>query len=230
MRFVYVGCALVLGVCAWSGCTKSPDPGGGTSETHFLLLCSDEVCSDGLSCICGACTQACSSDTRCDELASGASCMDPAQASCGEARSCDVECEANADCAQLGADHKCEDGRCRAIDRSYVDMTPPGGPDGGGSSQVTYGPCGEGGSSCGGGDWLALSSSTGQCLCTVSCETSADCPRAISGTAEAECSFDDEAVDGQRGECELPCDQGERCPDGAACVGGACRFPSGSGE
>lgn len=226
MRFVHVGWAVLFGVCVWSGCGKDSDAGdGSSSETHFLLHCSDRACGEGLSCICGVCTRACSSDTACDELGDGASCMDPAQASCAAAQSCDVECEAAADCAQLSGDHKCEDGRCRAIDRSYVDMTPPGGPpDGGGA--FSYGPCGPG-SLCGGGEQLALESSAGSCLCTVRCETSADCPRAVTGTSAATCVFDDALAD-RAGECELPCEQGERCPTGAACVDGACRFPGAS--
>jgi len=221
MRFRSDG-LILIGMCAMSACTTSSAPRAGSSETHFLLRCSDEVCGEGLSCICGACTQTCSSDPSCGELASGARCMDP-EASCLEAKSCDVGCEVNADCAELGADHKCEDGRCRAIDRSYVDTTPPGGPSDAGGL-VTYGPCHADGSVCGGSDWFALESSVGLCLCTVSCQTSADCPRALTGTAAARCVFGQDAIDGQPGECDLPCDGGQSCPNGAACTDGLCRF------
>lgn len=46
------------------------------TRTNWLTSCSeDDDCSAGLSCLCGVCTQACSSTTTCLELSSAAVCL-----------------------------------------------------------------------------------------------------------------------------------------------------------
>ena len=90
-----------------------------------------------------------------------------------------------------------------------------------------YGPCTPT-TECGGGSRHRVSRARrGECICTVYCD---DCGRLPQSGRPARsvptCVFDDVVVNGHSGECELPCDAGERCPDGAACTGGVCRFSS----
>jgi len=58
------------------------------SETHFLTSC-DATCADGMQCICGVCTQACTRQSDCASLSGAASCapLGPrvAEQRCGEA-------------------------------------------------------------------------------------------------------------------------------------------------
>ena len=84
------------------------------TETHFLNTC-ESSCEEGLSCICGVCTQACSDDGSCGSLPGDAVCTATSDA-CGGAvaRTCDVTCAGDDDCSSLGATHTCRAGRCRA--------------------------------------------------------------------------------------------------------------------
>jgi hypothetical protein len=111
----WVGLALVLS----AACGPAAEPQTG-SETHFLVYC-DGQCEAGLSCICGTCTQPCSTDADCARLAPTAECIAvqdrPADASCFECGAdafCDVRCAADGDCAALGPSHTCQRGFCRA--------------------------------------------------------------------------------------------------------------------
>ncbi|WP_437722825.1 alpha/beta hydrolase family esterase [Sorangium sp. So ce861] len=108
-----VGAALLASSCRGLG----PQTG---SETNFLRSC-DASCGDGLSCICGVCTRACSAESQCAALSSGAECVAvaerPAGAACAEVESaafCDLTCSDDADCEPLGAPFRCQGGFCRA--------------------------------------------------------------------------------------------------------------------
>jgi hypothetical protein len=95
-----------------SACAKSEDPLNG-SQTHFLETC-DDSCPAPYDCICGVCTIECSQDAMCGAHADDAQCLAPVSASCTELESvCDVTCERDRECASLGADFACSDGRCR---------------------------------------------------------------------------------------------------------------------
>lgn len=116
------------------------------TETHFLESC-ESSCEDGLSCICGVCTKACTDDDACEALASGARCAANPSA-CGDTGSlCDVACEAPSDCAALGAGYTCAAGRCRA--ESDAGSGGSGGAGAGGDGASGDG--GEGGGSGNGG-------------------------------------------------------------------------------
>jgi hypothetical protein len=88
------------------------------SETHFLTRC-DQSCGDGLECVCGVCTKACTETASCEEYAAAAECgpVPDRETLCpysAVAMMCDVTCGNDADCASLGPDHHCEEGSCRA--------------------------------------------------------------------------------------------------------------------
>jgi hypothetical protein len=105
---------LTVALLALGACAKS-NTMGGSSETHFLALCDDSSCGEGLSCVCGVCTVICGDNDRCDELNGAASCRTPTPSSSCDADSvCDVECDEDADCSALGDQHTCEAHRCRA--------------------------------------------------------------------------------------------------------------------
>jgi hypothetical protein len=96
------------------GCeSQVADPTGG--ETHFLRICDPEgdLCGDGLTCLCGVCTDACSVEDPCAGYP-GAQCVVPPP-SCSDVveRSCDVACRSNEECRGLSGDHFCIDGWCR---------------------------------------------------------------------------------------------------------------------
>jgi len=101
---------VILLLAVVSACSKTTSPSAG-SQTHFLTSC-ESSCPAPYDCTCGVCTQACTRDETCEALAGGAQCLAP-EAECGEASTCDVECQRDADCASLSAMHTCSDGRCR---------------------------------------------------------------------------------------------------------------------
>jgi hypothetical protein len=146
LSFACAAC-LVLAACAQTK-TKS----GGSSETHFLALCNAS-CADGLSCLCGVCTEACDSNSACDALPGAASCEATADG-CGTPKICDVECSDDGDCAPLGASHTCDDGHCRAP----ATDDPTDGDDAGPGDAGGTGGGGAGGS---GGTGGVLASGTG---------------------------------------------------------------------
>jgi len=106
-RLVWVGLATLSLVA----CAKSTS--GGSSETHFLALCNAS-CDEGLSCVCGICSEACDGDGACEDLNSEASCQVAAGDACGTPRVCDVQCSDDDDCSDVSSDHVCDGGRCRA--------------------------------------------------------------------------------------------------------------------
>jgi hypothetical protein len=99
------------------GCSSTHvGPNNGSSETHFLRRCEDS-CGGGLSCVCGVCTEPCTSDAMCTGLDSDATCSTPEAAACGGAeamQTCELTCERDADCAVLSSEHRCEAEVCRA--------------------------------------------------------------------------------------------------------------------
>jgi polyhydroxybutyrate depolymerase len=109
----YVASALLLAPAC-----KGTDPQTG-SETNFLSHC-DAICADGLACICGVCTRACSVTDECAGVAAGAECVAVAArtsgAGCpaaGSAAFCDLPCGGDAECAVLGSPFRCQGGYCR---------------------------------------------------------------------------------------------------------------------
>ncbi|WP_437333828.1 alpha/beta hydrolase family esterase [Sorangium sp. So ce394] len=120
MRSKVIAAACLLASAALLGAScKGLGPQTG-SETNFLTSC-DAGCGDGLACICGVCTRACSAEGECAALASGAQCVAvaerPVGAACAGAESaafCDLSCSDHADCEPLGAPFRCQGGFCRA--------------------------------------------------------------------------------------------------------------------
>lgn len=114
-----VGCAGTLALAA-GGSVAMGCGGGGPqvgSQTNWFVECSSKRdCGDGLSCLCGHCTQTCESDASCADLP-GASCLDEegssAVAVCGgqtaPARLCMPRCTAEGTCA---AGSSCVAGVC----------------------------------------------------------------------------------------------------------------------
>lgn len=89
------------------------------SETHFLTSC-EASCADGLECICGVCTKACTRQNDCAAFSEAASCAPlsarVAERRCGQAELgaiCDATCLTDLDCSQLAADRVCDSGFCR---------------------------------------------------------------------------------------------------------------------
>lgn len=66
---------VALGAAAMLSCTDTGTQGPTlNSNTNWLMACSaDENCADGLSCLCGQCTQECTDVTDCSE--DGAECI-----------------------------------------------------------------------------------------------------------------------------------------------------------
>ena len=111
-----VGVGLALGACGGAAGVTS------NSETHFLGLCAEDSCGDGLSCICGVCTVTCDPARSCGALHPDAICTVRSSSSCGDAAEpsvCDVDCDDDDKCSSLGSDYRCQDGFCRPQGCSY---------------------------------------------------------------------------------------------------------------
>jgi len=105
LRYVLFG-VLVFGC---GGVAGGPSTGG---ESHFLEYCQSS-CAAGLDCISGVCTRGCLVEaSSCGDLPGSAQCtadsIEP-----GAVAVCDVDCRGDAQCAALGADHRCVGGFCR---------------------------------------------------------------------------------------------------------------------
>lgn len=119
----------LLSVTAWGvpSCLEAASKGPSTSsETHFLQRCDSEgACSEGLSCLCGACTRTCEQSNTCAALNQGAECFpvaarpsDPECPDTAVVAFCDVSCEEDTDCLDLGSGFRCDRGFCRALNQS----------------------------------------------------------------------------------------------------------------
>jgi hypothetical protein len=111
---------LLLGLWLVFSCS-TPETSQEGSETHFLTSC-DATCADGMQCICGVCTKACTRQTDCATLSGVASCaaLGPrvAEQRCGEAElgaMCDAVCLSDLDCSTLAANRICDYGYCRQV-------------------------------------------------------------------------------------------------------------------
>jgi hypothetical protein len=100
---------LLLGLAFACGESSSPESG----ETHFLTRCDEGSCGTGFECVCGVCSRKCEANASCDGLPGAATCIEQPD-SCGAPIACDVRCTSDADCAKVGANHRCEEGACRA--------------------------------------------------------------------------------------------------------------------
>jgi hypothetical protein len=103
--------AILLALGLAFACGESEHAGSG--ETHFLARCSEDSCGAGFECLCGVCSRPCATEASCAGLPGAATCVEQADA-CGAPIACDVGCTNDADCASVGADHRCEAGACRA--------------------------------------------------------------------------------------------------------------------
>lgn len=111
---------IFLGACLDG--TSSPHVG---SESHFLSTC-DDTCPADLTCICGVCSMPCDSAAECDGLPTLSACFPVSTAlgcedSLGLSGYCDVECELDSDCWDIGEAHYCDAGVCRADPGSDLD-------------------------------------------------------------------------------------------------------------
>ncbi len=111
--------ALSLAVLA-AGCRGEQSEPQTGSESHFLVSCSMS-CDSGFECLCGVCTERCSSNDSCQAILSSAECVAvdsrPPESACpaeqGVSAFCDVRCETSADCVSLGSEFVCRSGFCR---------------------------------------------------------------------------------------------------------------------
>jgi hypothetical protein len=108
---IYSIAAFALAATGLAGCGKSESAESG--ETHFLGFCDEDICGDGMTCVCGVCTTACTESSECGGLASGASCETLATSCEGVTNACDFTCDGAEDCAGLGAEYECVSGSCR---------------------------------------------------------------------------------------------------------------------
>src|SRR5690606_27252456 len=73
-----LGCAwlgLSLGVVAATGCGQVAEDDAVGGETHWLRQCAESSECGTLDCLCGVCTAACTDDSACGALGSGARCV-----------------------------------------------------------------------------------------------------------------------------------------------------------
>lgn len=101
------------------GCRGRDDEPRVGSETNFLMHCSGD-CGDGLTCLCGTCTRACTGTVECSAMAPEAECVSipdnldsGASCSCAQGATCDLKCVSDDDCGALGDQYRCEAGFCR---------------------------------------------------------------------------------------------------------------------
>jgi hypothetical protein len=181
------------------------------TETHFLTIC-DSDCPAGLSCVCGVCTEECTSDSACAKFPGGAECLDTASSCGGDvASACDVECTSSDGCRALGSSFTCVDGHCRGTTGSAADSG-AGGASMGGQSGAGVGGTPEGGASQGGaGGTLEGGASQGGAGGTGSgCSgVGAPCCDPFPGDGPNYCNGG--LLCGANNTCEVDCD----CPLGA---------------
>jgi hypothetical protein len=98
----------VLGFVGACGSKTDQQVLGG--ESHFLSDCGSG-CENGLECIGGVCTKQCGERSDCAGLDSDAECTRAGEL--GD-RVCDVACERDDDCSDIGDEHACAMGFCRS--------------------------------------------------------------------------------------------------------------------
>jgi hypothetical protein len=115
---------LLAGLWLVFSCSSPQSTQEGGSETHFLTAC-EGTCADGMECICGVCTKACTRQTDCATLPGVPSCspLGPrvAEQRCGAAElgaMCDAPCITDADCSKLTSARVCDLGYCRQFSRN----------------------------------------------------------------------------------------------------------------
>ena len=134
LRKVRTLAPLLAGLWLIFSCSSPQTSEGGGSETHFLQSCG-ATCGDGMQCICGVCTKACTRASDCSAWSGIASCapLGPRVAAqrCGQAElgaMCDAPCLTDLDCSELGSDRVCDFGYCRQhsprIDPTTVSCMP----------------------------------------------------------------------------------------------------------
>lgn len=110
---------VLIALAVATGCkSSSPEPQTG-SETNFLEHC-DVTCDEGMTCLCGVCTKACTGDNDCAAFGSGVECVSVVTrpdsgttGSCQQGATCDKSCLSTSNCASLGPEYQCETGFCR---------------------------------------------------------------------------------------------------------------------
>lgn len=116
------GLAAVLTHCGAPQQESVPQAGG---ETHFMLVCEDDEDCGAFSCICGVCTETCEDSKSCADRTANAACaINP----CGT-QTCDVACNEDAECSELGSSFSCLDGNCRKENQLENTLTSAGGAD-----------------------------------------------------------------------------------------------------
>jgi len=116
----------MLGVaCSQSAPDDGADPQGTVGRSSQFLASCSESCPEPLSCVCGVCTAACTTDESCGQYSGNATCvLPPTETECQSAEpSCDVPCSHDGRCERLGDAFVCLVGRCRrqAADASSGD-------------------------------------------------------------------------------------------------------------
>lgn len=112
VQWVLVVALAVGGQACQSQSTPEPQIG---SESSFLRVCEqDSDCGDeGLTCICGACTTSCVTDTTCSQYQADALCDLTPCTPPETPRACVARCVGDEDCAELGTGFSCVEGRCK---------------------------------------------------------------------------------------------------------------------
>lgn len=105
-RFLYA----FFVVITWLGCSSDPnDSGNNAHRLKFLSECSDDTqCQEGLSCLCGICTQGCEQSVDCEM---GGKCiLTDGTGRCSQATTlCAITCQSDDDCE---IEQRCGDGLC----------------------------------------------------------------------------------------------------------------------
>lgn len=112
---------VVVAVVGMGACGNTATVQSG--ETHFLQSCTTR-CPDGYECLCGVCTVTCTEDESCEAESDSATCQARQPGCDGGARVCDVACDDNDDCNDVGAGFRCDAGQCRDADYEAPDPPP----------------------------------------------------------------------------------------------------------
>lgn len=154
VRFVLACSALMLlGAC---GAMSDSGPEGPGGETHFLLKCTEDAeCGEGLACVCGTCTLACTMNEECAGEFGGTESVCVTEGSAAFDNTCPVNpwrtrgmclptCSVDADCELYNSNQEltCLEGVCAGVPRNDPVELPAGdwsqttGPAGTGSAPI----------------------------------------------------------------------------------------------